>query len=183
MTGLYPVNWAFPDRFKAAEDQNNIKNGLGKFRSSATENVSGMKSIHVHMRQSDEDTTAEILNTSRDVQNASRMVTRITAVFRTKRQITAFLNEFASCSVCQRFGPEKNFIATRSSNGAPYGWIISSRTPKNWWRKITQGRRTTEAQRSSSCRKIGKEGEEVCSEGVIMIHIASSWFKHVLNPK
>ncbi len=43
--------------------------------------------------------------------------------------------------------------------------------------KITQGRGTTETQRSSPCRKIVKEGQEVCSEGgkqVILMHIAFS---------
>ncbi len=46
-----------------------MKNGLENFRSSATETVSGMRSI----RQSDEDTAVVILNIARNVQNASRM--------------------------------------------------------------------------------------------------------------
>ncbi len=46
---------------------------------------------------------------------------------------------------------------------------------KNDEEKITQGKGTTEAQISSPCREIGKEGREVCSEGdkqVILMHIA-----------
>ncbi len=50
-----------------------MKNGSENFRSSATETVSGMKSI----RQSYEYTAVEILNIARNVQNASRSVQRV----------------------------------------------------------------------------------------------------------
>ncbi len=87
VTGLYPVNWAFPDRFKTAENQkNNIKNELENFRSSATETVFGMRSI----RQSDEYTAVEILNIARNIQNSSRMVQELQLLLRTKRQLTVF---------------------------------------------------------------------------------------------
>ncbi len=59
-----------------------MKNGFENFRSSATETVSGMRSI----RQSEEDTAVEILNMARNVQNASRVVQRVATV--TKNQKT-----------------------------------------------------------------------------------------------
>ncbi len=52
-------------------------------------NVSDMKSIRVHMRQSDEDTAAEILNIAKNVQNASRMVQRITTVIKNQKTVNS----------------------------------------------------------------------------------------------
>ncbi len=47
---------------------------------SATENVSGMRSIRDGIRQSDEDIAVEILNSARNVQNGSCMVQRVATV-------------------------------------------------------------------------------------------------------
>ncbi len=82
---------AFSDRFKTAEDQNKIRNGPGNFRSPATENVSDMRSIPVRMRQADEKTAAEIFDIARNVENASRMVQRITTVVKNQKTVNSIV--------------------------------------------------------------------------------------------
>ncbi len=144
--------------------------------SRATENVSGMRSIRVRMRQSDEDTAAKILNIARNAYNASRMVQRITTVIKNRKTVNSIFSKFASCSVCQRSGPKKNFIAIRSSSGAPTLENCFQNADK-FMKKTYARKRTTEAQRTSPFRKIGKEGQEVCSKGgkqVLLMHIAFS---------
>ncbi len=78
-----------------------------------------------------------------------------------KHKLTVFLMNFASWSVRDGSGPNKNFIAMRSSSGAHYPRANAGRAPKKLKMKNTEGRGTAEM----PCQKWVKEGKEVYSEG------------------
>ncbi len=137
----------------------------------------GFASIRVRMRQSDEDTAAEILNIARNVQNASRMVQRITTVIKNQKTVNSILmnlHPVRSVSV-----PDRK--RTSLPSGAPtehltVGEMLAER------RKIDEEklRKEEEQQKRKDHRlaeKLAKRAKEVCSEGakqVILMHVAFS---------
>ncbi len=82
------------------------------------------------MRQTDRRTAENVLNIVREVKDPSRMLQRLSIVMSEQNTINSIFNEFASCSVRDGSGPNKNFIAIRSSSGAPYPRTNAGRAPK-----------------------------------------------------
>ncbi len=80
--------------------------------------------------QPDRRTAENVPNIVREVKDPSRMLQRVSIVMSEQKQLRVF-NEFASCSVSDGSGPNKNFIAIRSSSGEPYPSTNAVRAPKN----------------------------------------------------
>ncbi len=117
-----------------------------------------------NIRQSDEDTAAEVLNIARNVQNASRIVQRVATVIKNRKTVNS-----------QRSGQQKNLMAICCSSGAPQHPRNAGRTPKKLMKKNYATKRNNRIAKIIALPKIGKEGQEVCSEGakqVILMHIA-----------
>ncbi len=82
------------------------------------------------MRQADRRTAENVLNIVQEENIPQECCNQFRPSCRNKTHLTLF-NEFASCLVRDGSGPNKNFIAIRSSCGAPYPCTNAGRAQKN----------------------------------------------------